>query len=131
MCFDMYMGNQELLSFRLPSVLLRLDLIHLHPICQFAYILNSILWKSLNHFVKQLIHLLDVRSQSQSILIILTWCGEFKQEISTATFESSCIHMRKIKPPMTWNYELWLHLHENPCFWVELTSYVYKQVMQI
>ena len=38
MCFDMYMGNQELQLFRLRSVLLRLDSIHLHPIGQFAYI---------------------------------------------------------------------------------------------
>ena len=47
----------ELRSFRLPPVRLRLESIRLRTVCQFAYVLN-------NYCMKQLIHQLDVLSRS-------------------------------------------------------------------
>ena len=57
--FSTYRSN-ELRSFRLPPVRLRLDSIRLRTVCQFAYVLN-------NYCIKQLIHQLDVLSRSQPI----------------------------------------------------------------
>ena len=65
-CFHNY-GRFAYGSFRPLSVRLRLESIRLRPICQLAYLLNSLLWPTMAMVDSPL----DVRHRSQSIWFVL------------------------------------------------------------
>ena len=78
--------RNELQSFRLPSVRLRLESIRPRPICQFAYILNSLLWQSLYETVDSIeTKINDIRKLSQENLI--------SQLMNSNDYYVDCVHL--------------------------------------
>ena len=121
-------------SFRLPSVRLRLDSLRLRTVCQFAYVLNSVLWQSLwSKTMKQ--------SRSQpcvNLTIAFQACvtynyklWSFEKQMFTVAFALSYLRCIRVKSSLPWHKTMnYGRLRENRRFLVEFTLYAYKQVMQ-